>query len=264
MTQDVVIKEQEGHVLTLTMNRPKQRNAFNSAMWGAMRDGLRDARADDSIRCVVVTGAEGAFSAGQDLGEMAGVGGGGDGEEPGGHPFGQFMDELLAFDKPLVAAVNGVGVGIGMTFLLHCEFVFIAEGARLRAPFVQLGVVPELASSYLLPLVVGQRAAAEILYTADWVDARKAVEIGLAHQLCAPEEVLSQAQALAARVAENAPGSVRHTKRLLLATRDEIVAAARKREDQAFVVRTGSAENIEAITAFFEKRKPDFTGIAQD
>ena len=262
MAQDTVIAEQLGHVLTLTMNRPKQRNAFNGAMWGGMRDGLRDARGDDSVRCVVVTGAKGAFSAGQDLGEMASLGGGGEGS--GAHPFGEFMDELLLFDKPLVAAVNGVGVGIGLTLLLHCEFVFIAEGARLRAPFVQLGVVPELASSYLLPLVVGQRAAAEILYTADWVDAARAVEMGLAHRLCTPEEVLSEAQALAARIAENAPGSVRHTKRLLLATRNEAVAAARKREDDAFVVRTGSPENLEAIKAFFEKRKPDFTGLPQD
>ena len=93
MAKDTVVEEQQGHVLTLTMNRPKQRNAFNAAMWGGMRDGLRDARSQDSVRCVVVTGAEGAFSAGQDLGEMTSVSDGGEGS--GGHPFGEFMDELL-------------------------------------------------------------------------------------------------------------------------------------------------------------------------
>ncbi len=261
LSRETVIEERSGHVATLTMNRPDRRNAFNAQMWREMRDALADARDDDEIRVVVVTGAGSAFTAGQDLGEMSGATTG-DGS-PGPHPFGAFMDLLCDFDKPLVAAVNGVGVGMGLTMLLHCDFVFIAQGARLRAPFVQLGVVPEAASSYLMPLVIGHRNAAEVLYTADWIDAERAVALGLAGELCSPEELLKTAQAKAAQVAANAPASLRHTKRLLLETRREAVAEARAREDAAFVVRTGSPENVEAIKAFFEKRKPDFKGLPQ-
>ena len=261
MSRETVIEERSGHVATLTMNRPDRRNAFNSVMWREMRDALSDARQDDEVRVVVITGAGKAFSGGQDLSEMsAATAGGGNG---GGHPFSDFMDVLCEFDKPLVAAVNGVGVGIGITILLHCDFVYIAEGARLRAPFVQLGVVPEAASSYLMPLIIGHRNAAEVLYTADWIDAERAVQLGLAGELCSPDSLLATAQAKAAQVADNAPASLRHTKQLLLETRRAEVAAARKREDAAFVVRTGSPENVEAIKAFFEKRKPDFTGLPQ-
>ena len=116
--RDTVLEEREGAVLVLTMNRPRQRNAFNRQMWHELRDALRDAQEDAAVRAVVVTGAPGAFSAGQDLGEMSGT------EDPG---FGAFMDRLCQFDKPLLAAVNGVGVGIGLTLLLHCDVVYIAE-----------------------------------------------------------------------------------------------------------------------------------------
>jgi enoyl-CoA hydratase/carnithine racemase len=261
LPRETVIEERAGHVATLTMNRPDRRNAFNAVMWRELREAMSDAREDDEIRVVVVTGAGSAFTAGQDLGEMSAVTAG-DGSG-GPHPFGAFMDMLCEFDKPLVAAVNGVGVGMGLTMLLHCDFVYIAQGARLRAPFVQLGVVPEAASSYLMPLVIGHRNAAEVLYTADWIDAERAVALGLAGEVCSPEALLPTAQAKAAQVAANAPGSLRHTKRLLLETRKAEVAAARRREDAAFVVRTGSPENAEAIKAFFEKRPPDFTGLPQ-
>jgi enoyl-CoA hydratase/carnithine racemase len=248
--RDTVLEERDGAVLVLTMNRPRQRNAFNRQMWHELRDALGDAQEDATVRAVVVTGAPGAFSAGQDLGEMSGT------EDPG---FGAFMDRLCQFDKPLLAAVNGVGVGIGLTLLLHCDVVYIAEGARLRPPFVALGVVPEAASSYLLPATIGWQRAAEVLFTADWIDARRAVELGLASRLCAPEEVLPAVRAVAAQIARQAPEAVRATKRLLMATRAGQIQAARAREDGAFAERVGSAENLEAITAFFEKRAPDFS-----
>jgi enoyl-CoA hydratase/carnithine racemase len=262
MSEATVLKNRVGFVLTLTLNRPAQMNAFNREQWCALRDALAAAREDPEIRCVVVTGTGDAFTAGQDLGEMATpppVDG-----EHAGVPFSSFMDELIRFDKPLFAAVNGVGVGIGLTLLLHCDFVMIANSARLRAPFVRLGVVPEAASSYLLEAVVGIRNAAEILFTAGWVSGARAVEIGLANSLHPVEKVLAAAEEKAREVARHGPASLRHTKRLLLATRAEAVAAARAREDEAFVVRTGSPENLEAIRAFFEKREPDFEGLSQD
>jgi len=250
--RETVLEERDGAVLLLTLNRPRQRNAFNRQMWHELRDALRDGQEDPAVHAVVVTGAQGAFSAGQDLGEM---GGGAGGEDPG---FGAFMDRLCAFDKPLLAAVNGVGVGIGLTLLLHCDVVYIAEGVRLRPPFVTLGVVPEAASSFLLPATIGWQHAAELLYTADWIDAARAVELGVAGRVCAPDELLPAVRALAARIAAQPPEAVRHTKRLLLASRREQVRAALAREQQAFVERVGTPENVEAVTAFFEKRPPDF------
>jgi enoyl-CoA hydratase/carnithine racemase len=256
--RETLIEETQGGVAVLTMNRPKQRNAFNNQMYDDVRDALGDAQQNDAVRVVVITGAPGAFSAGQDLGEM--------GKPPpqdgDPHGFGPFMDRLCEFDKPLLAAVNGVGVGIGLTMLLHCDIVYIAEGARLRAPFVSLGVVPEAASSYLLPAQIGHPRAAEIFYTAGWIDAERAVELGIASRVCSPTDLMAHARATAAEIAAQPLGALRATRRLLLAMRADHVRAARAREDATFARRLGSPENREAIQAFFEKRPADFTKIA--
>jgi enoyl-CoA hydratase/carnithine racemase len=256
MSRETVLVELDAGTAVVTWNRPKQRNAFSQQMWLEGRDTLRELLDDPRVRAVVVTGAGAAFSAGQDLGEMTTA------PTDGEHGFPGFMNALCAFDKPLIAAVNGVGVGIGLTMLLHCDVVYIAEEARLRAPFIPLGVVPEAASSFMLPLIIGHQRAAEVLYTADWIDARRAVELGIASRVYAQSELLPAARALADRIAAGPIGAIRHTKRLLLATRAEQVAAARAREDRAFEERIGTPENLEAITAFFEKRPPDFSKIA--
>jgi enoyl-CoA hydratase/carnithine racemase len=260
--RETVLQADDGFVRLLTLNRPAQKNAFNTVQWRELREALAEARADATVRVVVLTGAGGAFSAGQDLSEMAAATTASD-SAPAQHPFGMFLDELVAFDKPLVAAVNGVAVGIGLTILLHCDFVFVAEGARLRAPFVTLGVVPEAAASHLLPFVIGWRESIELLYGDGWLDAKRAVELGLANRLCAPGELVDAARTQAQALAELPPEALQHTKRLLLATRDAEVRAARAREDDAFRVRVGSPENLEAVRAFFEKRKPDFTKLAK-
>ena len=168
---------------------------------------------------------------------------------------------MIAFEKPLLAAVNGVGVGLGLTILLHCDIVYIAEGARLRVPFVSLGVVPEAASSYLLAARVGHQNAAEIFFTADWVSSARAVEVGLAARELAPDELIPAIRALAARIAVHPPSAMRHTKRLLHMSRRDAIHSARVREDEAFRERVGTPENVEAIRAFFEKRKPDFSDL---
>lgn len=256
MPRTRVLESLDDGVLLLTLNRPARKNAFDETMWRETRDALADAQADDAVRVVVVTGAGDAFSAGQDLGQMAQPAVGEDG--PG---FPGFMDRLVAFDKPLLAAVNGVGVGIGLTLLLHCDVVWIAEGARLRAPFVPLGVVPEAASSYLLPLQIGHQRAAELLYTAEWIDAARAVELGIATRALPLEKLLPEMRAFAAQIAAQPLGSLRWTKRMLLAVRQDGVAAARAREDAAFAVRVGSPENQEALRAFLEKRPAQFRGV---
>src|SRR5262249_31323932 len=195
------------------------------------------------------------FSAGPDLGEMTGGAGGGD---PG---FGPFMDRLCVFDKPLLAALNGGGVGIGLTLLLHCDVVYISQGAPLRAPFGPPGVVAGAGRSHLLPVTLGGQRAAEVLFTADWITAARAVELGIASRLLTPDDLLPEIRALAARIAAQPPEAVRHTKQLLLATRSEQIRAARAREDQAFVERVGSPQILEAVTAFFEKRPPAFAKL---
>jgi enoyl-CoA hydratase/carnithine racemase len=162
-------------------------------------------------------------------------------------------------DKPIVTAVNGVGIGLGTTMLLHTDINFIAAEARLRLPFVTLGVVPEAASSYLLPIVVGQQQAAEILFTARWIEAAESVALGLTYAMVARAHLLETALAKAAEIAANPPGAVQHTKRLLRVWRRDAIAAARQREDEAFQERLGTPENVEAIRAFFEKRSADFS-----
>lgn len=253
MARETVLLELRDGVAVVTWNRPDRRNAFDRRMWCEARDLLRELLDDPRTRAIVVTGAGGAFTAGQDLSEMSAAPG--DAE----HPFGSFMDVLVDFDKPLLAAVNGVGVGIGLTILLHCDVVYVAEDARLRAPFVPLGVVPEAAASYLLPLVIGYQRAAEVLFTGDWIDAERAVALGLASRVYARDELLPAIVEVARRIAAGPPASIRHTKRLMLATRAEQVRAARAREDAGFVERIGTPENMEAIMAFFEKRPPDFS-----
>jgi len=254
MKETILVRTQD-RVRTLTMNRPEARNAFNIQQWAELRDALVDAERDNGVSVVILTGSSGAFTAGQDLSEMKAPPGGGE------HPFAPCMNQVIDFDKPLIAAVNGVGVGFGLTVLLHCDMVYIAQGARLKVPFVSLGVVPEAASSLLLPLQVGSQNAAEIFFTADWVSSSRAVEIGLAMREVPPEELMAEVKALAARIAVHPLGSLRHTKRLVRESRIEAVRAARAREDEAFTIRVGSAENIEAIAAFLQKRKPDFSNI---
>jgi len=248
VSEPVLREETEGRVRVLTLNRPQARNAFDNALYAALGDGLCRARDDDAVRAAVLTGAPGAFSAGQDLSQMTAT-------PEGGPGFPACIEEVIAFDKPLLAAVNGVGVGLGLTILLHCDVVHVAEGARLRVPFVELGVVPEAASSYLLPLVVGAQPAAEILFTGDWIASADAVALGLARRELPPEKLLPETLALAARMAGHPLGGLRETKRLLRAPHREAVRAARDREDRAFAERIGSPENAEAIRRFFERRR---------
>jgi enoyl-CoA hydratase/carnithine racemase len=254
----LIIDDLRDGVLILTMNRPRQKNAFNAPMWAAMRTALETAKSDDTVRVVVVTGAGDAFTAGQDLAEMGSLEASADGGDNG---FSACMGALCEFDKPLIAAVNGVGVGFGLTLLLHCDYVYIARGARLRAPFVTLGVAPEAGSSFLFPAVIGYRNAIEVLFESEFLDAERVVELGIANVLCDAADLMENAGRKAEELAAKPLGSLRTTKRLLLDTRDEQVRAAWAREDRAFAGRIGSPENLEAITAFFEKRAPDFRSV---
>lgn len=256
MNRETVLSEHRNGVALLTMNRPERRNAFNDQQYDDLRDALADARGDDAVKVAVITGAPGAFSGGQDLSEMGEPVIHDDGQP---HGFGPFVDELGTFDKPLIAAVNGFGVGIGLTMLLHCDMVYIAESARIRAPFVSLGLVPEAGSSFLLQEIVGAQVAAELLYTAAWIDAERAVDLGLAAALFSDDDLMDRVLEKAGEIAQQPLAALRRTKQLLLDVRAEALAAARQREDLAMAKSIGTPANQEAIRAFREKRAADFS-----
>jgi enoyl-CoA hydratase/carnithine racemase len=250
-------------VRVLTLDRPDALNAFNTPLYDACAQAFHDATARNDIACVVLTGTGRAFSAGQDLGEMAQIdtASAGSGANDAGPGFPRFIDTVAAFEKPLLAAVNGLGVGIGLTVLLHCDLVLISKSARLRAPFVPLGVVPEAAGSLLMPAVMGGQRAALALYTGDWISADDAVACGLALRAVEPDALLTETMELAQRIARQPVSSLVETKRLVLAGRIDAVRAARAREDAAFAHMVGGPANLEALTAFLEKREPDFRAL---
>lgn len=240
-------------VRLLTFNRPGALNAFNDELWDALRDQLLDARQDPDIRCVVLTGRGRAFTAGQDLGEMMEPVAHDDGEL---HGYRGFIPVLEEFDKPLLAAVNGIGVGIGATILPYCDIVWIADDARLKVPFVTLGVTTEAAGSLLLPQRMGWQAAAQFIFTAGWLSAADAVACGLAWKACPGESVLEEAMATARQIGALAVDSLQTTKRLMVAARLDAGRAAREREDAEFVRLVGSAQNASALASFFDGGQP--------
>jgi enoyl-CoA hydratase/carnithine racemase len=256
MAEAVLRELDEEGVLLVTLNRPEKKNAFNDPQWDGLAAALDAAREDPRVAVVVVTGAGGDFSAGQDLTAFAGPARPRkDGHQSGYHAC---MASLVAFDKPLLAAAKGVGVGIGATFLFHCDIVYVGESVRLRLPFVSLGLVPEGASSYLLQQVIGSQRAAELFYTAEWIDAGQAVKVGMAAGVFPDAQLLEATLAVAREIAQHPVSSLQATKRTLLRAHRDGIRAAFEAEDEGMAAQAGSPENIEAVKAFIEKRKPDF------
>ncbi len=260
-SESVLRVEQLGRVRLFTLNRPKALNAFNDDLYDAVRAALDEAATSPDVAVVVLTGSGRAFSAGQDLAELETPRRHDDGLK---HGFPPFIASVETFPKPLIAAVNGIGVGIGLTILPHCDLVLIADDARLRAPFVSLGVTAEAGSTHLLPETIGWQETAHLLYTASWLDAARAVESGIAWRSFPGERLLDAALEIAGEMAVMPIDSLVGTKRLLLDARLDAVRAARDRENVTFARLAGGPANREAIAAFREKRKPDFTRLAPE
>jgi enoyl-CoA hydratase/carnithine racemase len=239
----------DGTIRLVRFNRPEARNAFNFALYDAVTDAVTDAAVSSDVHVVVLTGNGSAFSAGQDLKEMAQIVTG-EATPEAAKGFRGLLDAVQSFEKPLLAAVNGVGVGLGFTLLAHCDLVFMADDARLRVPFAELGVPPEAASSYLFPRTMGWQRAAHLLFTGTWLGAAEAVDAGLALAHYPSESLLTETLAVAAVIAAAPLGAVMASKRLLLATRRVEVTAARDREDAAFVELLGSPANLAALERF--------------
>ncbi|MHB8466408.1 MAG: enoyl-CoA hydratase/isomerase family protein [Acidimicrobiales bacterium] len=257
----MLLTEDRDRVRIITFDRPESLNAFNQQLYGAAADALDAAALDDGVAVVVLTGAGRAFSAGQDLFEMSDIGRSQVDGEPGPNKFPAFVRALSTFPKPLVAAVNGVGVGIGFTMLAHCDLVLIARGARLRTPFTSLGVAPEAASSYLFPRRMGWQRAAWVLFSSAWISAEDAVAAGMAWRVCEPDALLADTLEVAGTIARMPVSSLMATKRLLLESQIPAVNHARDLEDAAFAELLGGPASREALQAFAEKRDPDFTNL---
>lgn len=256
MTRIPVLRELDDGVLLVTLNRPDKKNAFDDAQWDGLRDALGDAARDPRVACLVVTGAGSDFSAGQDLtafGRAAAPR-----ADARANGYAGCMEALIAFDKPLLAAVRGFGIGIGATLLFHCDVVYVGASARLRLPFVSLGLVPEGASSFMLEAVIGARRAAELFYSAEWIDAARAVETGIATRAFSDAELLPATLAKAREIATHPVRALQETKRTLLVARAAGIRTAMQAEAEGMRRMAGSPENAEAIRAFLEKRAPDF------
>jgi enoyl-CoA hydratase/carnithine racemase len=249
---DDIETSRDGSTLIIRFARPAKKNALTIAMYERMNAALAEAAADKTVRAVVFGSTSEIFTAGNDLGDFMQNPPTGDDS-----PVFRFIMALAKFEKPLIAAVDGKGVGLGLTMLLHCDFVYCTERTSLVAPFVNLGLVPEAASSLLLPKLVGHARAAEILLLGEPVDAQQALAMGLVNAVLPPDQVMPKALEVAKKLAERAPTALKLSKGLM---KDEGVVLARMKEEGAlFVKQLASPEVAEAIGAFFEKRKPDFS-----
>ncbi len=237
-------------VMSIEIARPEKMNALTSAMYRTMAESLRAAAADPAVRTVVIAGQPGIFTAGNDLGDFL--------ERPPeapDAPVSQFMHTLVDLDKPVIAAVTGRAVGIGVTLLLHCDLVYLAEGAELSMPFVALGLVPEFASSLLLPQLIGHARAAERFFLGEPLDAAAALACGLANAVIPAARVLDHAMRVAARLGALPPGAVQESKRLLKAAQRAAIHRAIESESAVFAARLRSAEAQDAFRAFLARSK---------
>jgi len=249
----LVRAETRDRVARIELARLDKKNAITTEMYVQMAEALAAADADRDVRAVLIHGAKDCFTAGNDLQDFL--------KRPIGakSPSWRFFEILPALQKPIVAAVGGPAVGIGTTLLLHCDLVFATPATRFQLPFVALGIVPEFGSTYLLPLLAGYQRAAELLLLGQPFTAEKAHEVGIVTAVVPEGEVLERAAKAAAMLAELPPESIRLTKRLMKSAHADAVKKQIAEEGRIFVERLASPEAKEAMSAFLEKRKPDFS-----
>lgn len=248
-----ILTAQADGILTITFNRPDKKNALTSAMYAVLADALEDAENDPAIRVILFTGNGGAFTAGNDLQDFLNNPPQGDGS-----PVFRFLRAISTASKPLVAAVSGVAVGVGSTMLLHCDLVYAGESAKFSFPFVNLALVPEAASSLLLPRLVGHQRAAELILLGEPFTPATAKDHGIVNAVFADDRLLDEATAVAKKLAAKPPTAMKLTKQLLRGTKGD-VAGQMAAEGEHFRAQLKSAEAREAMTAFFEKRPPKFS-----
>jgi enoyl-CoA hydratase/carnithine racemase len=245
----------DGAVQCIAINRPEKKNALTGEMYDVLADAVEQAEADPSVRVMLLHGMGDAFTAGNDLADFLQKPWSGQ-ETP---PAVRFIYAVAHARKPVVAAVHGLAVGVGVTILLHCELVYAAKGARFIMPFIDLGIVPEAASTVLLPALMGYQCAAELLMLGSPVDAQRAYELGLVNAVVSPDALLATASQAARRLAEKPWGALLACKRLMRLANQAEVSRALREEVVEIKERLDSPETREALMAFVEKRKPDFS-----
>ena len=253
MTDLVKISEANG-VMEIVWNRPDKKNALSNAMYRVATAALARAVEDKSIRVVLLSSEGDSFTSGNDLADFAAASMGG--EAPAAHGF---IEAIIQFPKPIVAAVPGLAVGVGTTMLLHCDLVYVASDAKLTTPFVNLALVPEAASSVLLPARIGHARAFAMFALGDGLTGEQAAQLGVANAAMPKDLVLKAAREAAAKLAQRPIGAVMAAKKLMRDS-DNILAQSRT-ESAIFGERLRSAEAMEAFTAFQQKRAPDFSKL---
>lgn len=252
-----IITELSDGVLRVEMNRPERKNAMTGAMYTRLAEILDTADTDETVRVVLWHGAGGSFTAGNDLADFQ--------QNPpkeGDSPQARLTKALIAFGKPIVAAVQGVAVGGGTTMLTHCDFVYAGESTRFQIPFINLALTPEFGSSYSIPARAGYLRAAELFMLGEPFSAAHAAELGLVTKVVADADVLSAATASADKLAAKPAGALRTHKRLLKQPNLAPLRSSVSAEGKEFIERVRSAEAKEAFAAFFEKRPPNFAKAA--
>ena len=242
-------------VLTIGINRQEKKNALNGAMYFAVRDALIAGRDDQNVRAVIIYGLGGDFTAGNDLKEFLEFAS----TDQETFPAKEFLDVLIPYSKPVIAAVDGLAVGIGATMTIHCDLVYASEGARFQMPFVNLGLNPEAGSSYALPQLVGYHNAAEIILLGGMVTARRAYDMGFVNAVVKQSELMDTAMTAAQRITELPPGPIRLAKSMMKKHFSDKIMETNEHEFNSFLDGLSSPEAGEAVRAFMEKRKPDFS-----
>jgi enoyl-CoA hydratase/carnithine racemase len=253
-----ILSERIGAISRVTLNRPAKKNAMTSEMYLVLADFFENAAKDERVRVVLWDAAGDSFSAGNDIEDFLN-------NPPGAgeSPQARLADALVNFDKPLIAAVKGVAIGGGTTLLAHCDFVYVGETAKFQLPFINLGLVPEFGSSWSLPAHAGHLRAAELIMLGVPFDARRAAEIGLVTRVVPDDAVVATATETAEKLAAKPPVALQACKRLMKRFPREQIALAIKAENEEFASRVRSPEAKEALTAFLEKRRPDFNKVKE-
>ncbi len=253
MSEHIRIEYQD-RIAVIQFNRPERKNAITLDMYRALTRGLEQADADPAIRVLVLGGTDDCFTAGNDIQDFLNAPL--EGEDS---PAVQFMMALMRLQKPIIAAVNGVAIGIGSTLLLHCDLVFATEKAQLQFPFVNLGLCPEAGSSLLLPFRLGHNRAAELLYFGEPLDAQRAYEIGLVNAVLPEAHFFDAVMDRAQKLAAQPPAALRTTKALLRQGMAVLLQETVQAELKEFAAMLKGPEAKEAFEAFLQKRKPDFS-----
>ena len=249
-----IVTEQSGSILRVQLNRPAKRNAMTSSMYAFLAEVFHEAAKDERTRVVLWHGVGDSFCAGNDIEDFLRNPPG-----PGDSAQAQLMNALREFDKPLIASVQGAAIGGGTTMLLHCDFVYAGESARFQMPFINLAVVPEFGSSFLIPARIGHIRAAELILLGLPFDAKRAADLGFVTQVVSDQDLLATASETARKLAAKPAGALQASKQLMKQSFREQIRAAMKVENEEFSVQVRSEDAKEALTAFLEKRPSEFT-----